>query len=331
MGLQNFAEKQQLDLVVVDIGSSGFFQSDLGELQSVSTMVGFDPDVRDVVQPSSGFRRAILVPKAVGPVPAGNLKFFLTKNPLCSSLLPPDREALRSYEFQEMFEVEREVEVSATDLNSVIVDYDLKQIDWLKVDAQGADLKLLQGLTTTNLDSVTCVELEPGIINAYKGEDLFPVVQEWMQAQGFWLEYIFVQHYGRYSKATLASLPEAQVPHFQKFSHRSPTAVGVRYLRTLEYLSDAQRPKRQLVVAAMVGLHLGQLGYALEVAQLIEQRFGDSEFRKDVYRMADKSIQNKLLVGQGANGPRKKRPFFTRLLARARTWVTFETERKAQT
>ena len=64
------------------------------------------------------------------------------------------------------------VELPALDIPSVLAELGLERVDWLKGDSQGTDLRLFRSLGDL-ASSVLVAEFEPGIIDAYEGEDKF--------------------------------------------------------------------------------------------------------------------------------------------------------------
>ena len=49
----------------------------------------------------------------------------------------------------------------------------LSGIDWLKTDSQGTDLRIFNSLRPEVRSRVLAIDIEPGLIDAYVGEDLF--------------------------------------------------------------------------------------------------------------------------------------------------------------
>jgi FkbM family methyltransferase len=167
----------ELDLhpVLVDVGASGSPPTLWNKISPHSIYVGFDPDLREMSEPSEGtFHKSFVVNKAViGEDAPDEVTFFLTRFALCSSTLSPDHEALSSYLFADLFDVEREVKVQATTLSKAMDRLSLNEIDWLKLDSQGTDLRLFTSLRRDIRSKVVTLDIEPGLIDAYREEDLF--------------------------------------------------------------------------------------------------------------------------------------------------------------
>jgi hypothetical protein len=76
-------------------------------------------------------------------------------------------------------------------------------VDWFKSDSQGIDLRLFKSLDDKIKDKVIVAEFEPGIIDAYIGEDkLYSVLKEIID-EGFWLSDIKIKGVARLPKEFL--------------------------------------------------------------------------------------------------------------------------------
>ena len=75
-------------------------------------------------------------------------------------------------------------------LNTVLNDLGIDRIDWFKTDSQGIDLRLFKSLSNKIRKQILVAEFEPGIIDAYKGEDKLYQILEHLQLQNYWLSDI---------------------------------------------------------------------------------------------------------------------------------------------
>src|SRR5262249_20746482 len=113
--------------------------------------------------------------------------------PYCSSRLTPRLDSLRRYAFEPLFRVEGTVDVRARDIPTVLAELGLDRVDWLKIDSQGTDLRLFRSLGDELAGRALVVELEPGIIDAYEGEDRLEDVLRYMHDRGFWVSDLNVR------------------------------------------------------------------------------------------------------------------------------------------
>jgi hypothetical protein len=267
--------------VLLDIGASGDPPAIWDGIARKSVYVGFDPDLREMREQSDGrFYKTIIANEAVVATGADEVTFYLTHSPHCSSTLPPDSAALSNYLFSNLFAVERQTKVRATTLNSLTERLGLQAIDWFKTDSQGTDLRLFTSLKPSLRDRVLAVDLEPGLIDAYHGEDLFVTAHEHLTRNGFWLSNLTVLGEVRMRRATLAKLRETHKDIDEKRIRRaarpSPGWCEARYLRTLGWLTEKQFGPREHVLLWVFALLDDQLGFALDLATEYERAFGKS-------------------------------------------------------
>ncbi|MCX6291571.1 MAG: hypothetical protein NT126_07380, partial [Bacteroidetes bacterium] len=167
-------EFQQQPPVLIDIGASGEVHAKWKKIAKYSVCISFDADDREmgyVVQEAKNFRKHYVYNCIVAEKKSEASDFYLTHSPYCSAMLEPDIEKLNDYAFAELFEVEKKVRIKAIDLPSVISELSITKIDWFKTDSQGTDLRLFQSIGPELINKVLVAEFEPGLIDAYKGED----------------------------------------------------------------------------------------------------------------------------------------------------------------
>lgn len=188
--------------VLVDVGASGGGPEMWTDLAPYSIYLGFDADTRETEfseSASSSYRRRIVFHRAVVGDEARSVRINLTKSPYCSSTLAPACSQLGGYAFRHLFKVEKLVEVPAIRLDAALTQVGLDGIDFLKIDSQGTDLRIFKSLPAAQADRVLAVEMEPGLISVYEGEDKVWHALAHMEQKGFWLAQFDVRHTPRAS------------------------------------------------------------------------------------------------------------------------------------
>ncbi|TAK98959.1 MAG: FkbM family methyltransferase [Rhodospirillaceae bacterium] len=279
--LCQFLERVKAVPVLVDVGASGAVHEAWLPFAKQSVFVGFDPDNRDIA-PDLGahFREHHIVDKIVaGPENAGTVDFHLTAFPHCSSMLRPNDAVLQSYLFADLFKVERTVQIETVTLAQAMDQVSISIIDWLKIDAQGCDLSVLNGLDDARRRQVLCIEIEPGFLQFYEGEQTFPDLHAVLIKEGFWLAHLKCQQFPRVRADTVERAfgirVKATDPAAKVFGV-SPTAGEARYFRTLEHLRTSMPSLRAYVLAWVFAVSAGQWGFALDVAVDARTLFGDN-------------------------------------------------------
>jgi FkbM family methyltransferase len=279
--------------VLVDVGASGGPPPAWSALAPLAHYIGFDPDAREMDESYGGeFRRSTVLAKAVTAEHGSTTtRFHLTRSPFCSSTLPPDLPALDDWTFRPLFDVVGDAEVEATTLDQVLDDAGAARLDWLKLDTQGTDLRIVESLGATRASSLVAVDIEPGLIDAYRGEDLFVAAHPVLVARGFWLAKLEVQGSTRASVDTVAAL-RASRPDLADWlvAHGavSPGWCEARYLRTVDAVDWSTEASPLLLWAT--ALLEGLPGAALDVAAAWRGRIGPSALADELFAVAVEAI-----------------------------------------
>ncbi|MCP9927990.1 FkbM family methyltransferase [Cyanobium sp. CH-040] len=185
--------KNQLPIVVYDIGARGGLGAEWNECPEPIHAVLFEPDLDEynklVARSNSLFQQTVL-PIALSDQ-SGESHFFVTTNRQCSSLLEPNIQLLeaRYGAFARHFHVEEVIKTNVRRLDEVILEQNLPTPDAIKLDIQGAESLVLSGLGTM-LTDVKAVRLEVHFRELYLGEDLFDRIHAYMDSHGFELRRI---------------------------------------------------------------------------------------------------------------------------------------------
>jgi len=272
--------KLDIHPILIDIGASGAPPAIWEEIAQHSIYVGFDPDKREIQEVSKGrFHKAIIVNEAIISEKGSNQAlFYLTKSPYCSSTLKPDSESLSNFLFSDLFEVEREAIVPAGTLDSVLDRLSLSRIDWFKTDSQGTDLRIFNSLREQVRSRVLAIDIEPGLIDAYVGEDLFVEAHRDLTQNGFWLSDLNIGVAVRMRRSTLREVIERDKNVNNAFVERtlkkSPVYCEARYFRTIESLAQGDFLKGDYALLWIFAILDNQLGFALDLAVEYMRIFG---------------------------------------------------------
>lgn len=287
--------KLEIHPVLLDIGASGTPPKIWRGISRHSIYVGFDPDLRETVETHGfGFHRRVIINKVVTVRKEdAQVPFFLTRSPHCSSTLRPDRESLSDYIFSDLFTVEKEEKVPAITLEEVLKQLSLDRIDWFKTDSQGTDLRLFRSLPDNVRSRVLAVDVEPGLINAYQGEDLFIDTHNFLTGNGFWLSNLNVCGTVRMKKTTLDKVillrKDVDFQLINNFLKHTPSWCEARYLRTLNSLNSENFVKRDWILLWIFAMLDNQSGFALDLGFEYESIYGLDEF-SDI--MKDAAVGN---------------------------------------
>jgi hypothetical protein len=267
--------------VLVDVGANGGILPTWKNIARHSIGLGFEPDRReaDSLAPAQReFLRWIFSGQiVVSDLHAHQTQLYLTRVPVCSSTLPPKAEELANWSFGDSFHVVGTTTSPASSLTSVLAEHGLNHLDWLKCDTQGTDLRIFQSLPSGRRHQLLVVEFEPGIMDAYEGEDKFHTLLKVMEGEPFWLVKLEVQGVPRGNPAMLRQkLGPRWAKLYARLGKRSPGWANVVYLRRFSRGDDLSR--REYLLGWAFAQLLKQPAYALEIAEIGHDKFSDALF-----------------------------------------------------
>jgi hypothetical protein len=269
--------------VLIDIGASEEINPEWKTIAPYSICVAFDADDRDfqiAEHENKIYRKLFTFNRIVTAEKVENPSFFLTSSPYCSSLLEPDNESLKPWLFSPLFKIDKEIRLQAITLAEAFAQINIGYVDWFKTDSQGTDLRLFKSIPAHISESVLAAQFEPGIINAYKGEDkLYSILKE-MDRPDFWLSYLDVRGTQRLNHGY-----EKQISRYvnKGIIRKSPGWAEIIFLR------QPVKNKRKLLLLYILALLQKQYGYALEVAD-----FGITELRDEVFQECKVAVLKKI-------------------------------------
>lgn len=284
--------------VLVEIGASGGTHRAWKALAPYAICIAFDPDSRDmqvVHEESAGYRRLHVFPAAAVPDERAETEFHLTRSPYCSSLLAPDADALRNWDFARLFDVERTARVPCVRLSQALGEASVDRVDWFKSDSQGIDLRLFQSLPDGIGRRVLAAEFEPGIIDAYKGEDKMSAVLAAMDHPGFWLSDLQLRGTLRMSPDDAVRFGGHEPGRLSSVLRSSPGWGEMTYLNT--FPASETFSKRDWLLGWVVGCVAEQFGFALDLARRGRAAIADPVFG-ELIAETEQIIREKMARGR---------------------------------
>lgn len=179
-------EYRESPFVYVDVGARGGIDRRWRPFQKHFQTVLFEAD-------ESAFQELISASKidpTLKPIFAalhnapGTIKFHITRKADCSSVIPPNKEVLDHFPDSGRFDVMSTLSLEATTLDFALHDNGINDIDFLKIDAQGSTLPILEGGRKA-LEGAFGVEVETEFLPMYRGQTLFNEVDCFMRSNGF--------------------------------------------------------------------------------------------------------------------------------------------------
>jgi hypothetical protein len=264
--------------VMVDIGGAGGTDGLWRSISQYCHCLTFDPDARDF-QVDSGegarWRKLTVIRSAVTAGDSSQIPFFLTRSPHCSSSLRPVPESLRNWHFGPQFDVVRRIDMPAVTLGHALQEAGVDYIDWYKSDSQGTDLRLWSSLPTALRETVSVVSLEPGIIDAYEGEDKLADVLAAFDTSEWYLAKLELRGARRLEQDQLRGLSGL---HRRLAEASLPVAPGWGEAWFLKVAQESMRwQAREYLMLWVASTILKQYGHAWTAARLGLLRTNDPQ------------------------------------------------------
>jgi FkbM family methyltransferase len=115
----------------------------------------------------------------------GESTLYVTYDPMCSSLYPPNEPFMERFNnLATLAGLDFTIDLETTTLDAFCQEEGIETIDFLQIDVQGADLKVLQGASQI-LDSVLAIQVEVEFSPLYLNQPLFADVDQFLRLRDF--------------------------------------------------------------------------------------------------------------------------------------------------
>ncbi|MBU79565.1 MAG: hypothetical protein CMD29_05530 [Flavobacteriales bacterium] len=180
--LNDFLKRNQIKLTLIDIGARGEIQKIWKPLVSNLKIIGFEPDKEEfnklvVENPKKKYFNTALSNKRE------KSKLFITKDPSCSSLFKSHIENINVFESHN-WESKRLVSTQNIQCDRLDELFD-GEVDYIKIDTQGSELKILMGAEKTLINYHPIVSCETWCTEVYKDAPKFNEVINYMDKLGY--------------------------------------------------------------------------------------------------------------------------------------------------
>lgn len=279
--------------ILIDIGASETLYKQWIHVAKYSICIAFDADVREmgyIVEEKAKYKKLYTYNCVVTDKRKGRNNFYLTNSPYCSSLLKPDSESLKNWDFCNLFNVKRKVVLNSISLPTVLKELKIKKVDWFKIDSQGTDLRLFKSLGENIINKILVADFEPGIIDAYKEEDKIYKTLAYMDNFPFFVNDIETGGSIRINEKVVSNrFSEFERKILNKVLKKSPCWVEISYLNTFENIEKFS--KRDFLLGWVFSLIKNQLCFALELAIK-----GGEKFKDPIFLELERYVQRKIKI-----------------------------------
>jgi FkbM family methyltransferase len=197
----------EVPLVVIDVGArAGIDESWLAFAPHVQ-LYGFEPDAAECARLNASADASTEYVSVALWSAAGDVPFYVTQDPMCSSLYPPIEELAVERPRLAHSRTRTCTTIAVRTLDDWARERAIERVDCLKLDAQGAELAILRGGVDV-LRRVRAVKTEVQFNAQYEGVPLFADVDSHMRAQGFALWRLSALSHCGFAGTHNANIPE---------------------------------------------------------------------------------------------------------------------------
>ena len=174
-------------LVALDVGAQGgFFNT--GLFHSRYNKYFFPILVEPIKNEAEKIKRKnyTVISKGLWSKKTSKILYFLEKRPGSSSMFEPIKENLSLYGFKKknyhLFDVTKKIKVDCDTLKASLKNLNIKSLDYLKIDTQGAEYEILRGIGKF---LPLLVRLEVQTVSMYKNSPYWNKIINYMYQLGF--------------------------------------------------------------------------------------------------------------------------------------------------
>jgi FkbM family methyltransferase len=290
-------------LIVIDCGAAGGSFQEWDSLSDKIIIHGFDPDEDECNRLNANAKSKGLQHYYYPLLIANNSKnrnFYVTNDSASNSLFEPDHQLISRYKQNycdirwistlETAGLKNIIKVNTTSLKNWSEKYLINDIDFIKLDVQGAELEILKG-TSNILDQVIGMNIEVWFVPIYKEQPLFADIDVFVRNKKFdffsFLIYTAGQYAGRI--ASPVSFGKVNSPFAQKFAGQLLTADAL-YFKDPLYHNRALSISKKYKLICFAEMN-GQIEYAFELLHNMMYSIEQRNVREELSQIIDEAAQ----------------------------------------
>jgi FkbM family methyltransferase len=245
-------------IILVDIGSSGGIDKRWRNIENLKSIL-FEPDYKE-------FEKLKLVYKDVYNFAISDKNeecaLYITSDVSTCSLLKPNIKFLKKFIDFERFNIIKNIEISTKTLDYVYNEYKIaNKPNFIKIDTQGAELKILEGSKDTLNYELLGADIEVYFKEVYKEVPSFSNINNFLETFDL-IPYDMNQKYWK-------NIYEKELDNFKG----ELIWADVLYLKKPEKVIEYHTKENRLCNKAIdIGMIYGMFGYSLEILNLMIEK-----------------------------------------------------------
>lgn len=226
----------------------------------------------------------------------GESQLYVTKAVHCSSLYPPNEPYLKRFMgMKDGIKLDFTVEIETTTLDDFCESEGIKEIDFLQVDVQGADLDVLKGAGKVLEHSILGVKIEVEFSSMYINQPLFSDIDVYLRKRDFLLFDLITDD-------GWCRRPRASSPIYSSSNGGQLLWADALYFRDpllKNYNSIFKKYPKSILKLACLADVMGYPDYGFELLEYLTINYGDNpqyNFAQEIVDIVSKFPE---LVKQG--------------------------------
>jgi len=202
---------RKFPITLIDVGARGGIHRRWNSLKENLLVFGFEPDEEEYNRLKKNAKENQIYSPIALYDKRCEVSFNKTQMPGASSLYQPDVALKKHFLDEEKSQIVSTKKIQADTLDRVMRINKVSNVDFLKVDTQGSELKVLEGSKELLKKSIFGIRVEVEFIPLYKEQPLFPEIDRYLKSLGFVLFDLYISRAKRrkykkvYSKGQVLS------------------------------------------------------------------------------------------------------------------------------
>ena len=215
-------------LILVDVGFKDGIQDKWLKLKNNLKIIGFEPNQSEYERlVKKNIPNELIFNTALWNCET-EIDFYITKAERLCSCLNPNRKIINQFPENDRFDVVNKIPLQANTLDNIFDKYaqEAEHIinpDFIKLDTQGTELYILEGMKKILERSIFGVEIEVNFIELYQNRPLFGDIDSFLRANGFNLMDLKKYYWRKKSGIGFDSNKKGQVIHGDALYFREPS------------------------------------------------------------------------------------------------------------
>ena len=241
-----------------DVGARGGIEVPWKSFKKILNLISFEPDKEayDLILKEAEVNHNIY-PYALLDENK-KLSINLTKKRSCSSSYKPNKKFLNKFPEIDRYEIEDTILTEAVSLDYLYNNKKISNIDFIKIDVQGASLDVLKGGNNCLYENILGIEVEVEFQPIYEKQSLFSDVDSYIRGNlGLQIQDLS-KHYWKYPEGINVGATKGQLIWADALYFRAPWDI-------VDWCSNFSREYgfNKINMACLMGIVYGYLDYSL--------------------------------------------------------------------